>query len=85
MLSTVIAECCGRGDGWGPGPWLFPWFLLVPLAVGFLVFRSGRFGGRFGRPATYDARATLARRYARGEMDEHEYRRRLGVLEESGR
>jgi putative membrane protein len=80
MLSTVIAHCYG----WGPGPWLFPFFFLVPLAFGLLFFRFG-WVGRFRRPASYDARSTLATRYARGEMDEDEYRRRVRVLEESGR
>jgi putative membrane protein len=86
MLSTLIADCCGRGYGWGPGPWLFPFFFLVPLAFALLFFRfgPGRYG-RFDRAASFDARSVLATRYVRGEMDEDEYRRRLAVLEESGR
>jgi putative membrane protein len=84
MLSTLIAHYDGRGYGWGPGPWLFPLFLFVPLVLGLLFFRFGRFGG-WHRSPSYDARSTLAARYARGEMDEDEYRRRLSVLEESGR
>jgi putative membrane protein len=86
MLSTLIADCYGRGYGWGPGPWLFPFFFVVPLALAFLFFRfwPGRFG-RFARSASFDARSALATRYAQGEMDEDEYRRRLAVLEESGR
>jgi len=86
MLSTLIAHCYGRGYGWGPGPWLFPFFFLIPLAFALLFFRfgPGRYG-RFHRAASFDARSSLATRYARGEMDEDEYRRRLAVLEESGR
>jgi putative membrane protein len=88
MLSTLLAHCYGAGDGWGPGPWVFfPFFLLALLVLGFVAFRAGRFGrfGRFGPPGAHDARSLLAARYARGEMDEDEYRRRLGVLEETGR
>ncbi len=84
MLSTLIADCYGLGTARARGS--FPFFFLIPLAFAFLFFRfgPGRYG-RFHRSASFDARSALATRYAQGEIDEDEYRRRLDVLEESGR
>ncbi|MBE1877969.1 SHOCT domain-containing protein [Myceligenerans pegani] len=75
-------------DGWGGGPgWfiIFPilWFLLV-VAIVVLIARSARRGFRQGPPwarqAGTDPVAILGERYARGEIDESEYRSRLAVL-----
>lgn len=74
--------------GWGGGPgWfvIFPilWFLLV-VAVVVLIARSARRGFRQGPPWARQAGphpvAILGERYARGEIDESEYRSRLSVL-----
>ena len=71
--------------GWGPGPWwfVFPllWFLLFASVV-FLVARRARRGGGPGgwRATGPDPVAILGERYARGEIDEQEYRTRLAVL-----
>lgn len=69
------------------GPWhhehaagwwvLFPigfglFWLLVLGGGGYLIWRRTRPGGK--------AEAVLAERYARGEIDEEEYRERLSVL-----
>lgn len=78
--------------GWGgPGPGL--WFLLVPLfwilVLGTLFAIFGRRwrraaaagygpGGRLN-PAR-QAEATLAERFAKGDIDETEYRARLEVI-----
>jgi putative membrane protein len=82
MFGTLIATLAhdyGDRPGWA-GPWLlFLW--LIPLAVGFVIWRVT--GGR--RSPTHDAAAALAGRYARGEIDETEYRQRLGVLQEKNR
>ncbi len=73
--------------GWGPGPWwfVFPllWFLLFASVV-FLVARRARRGGGPGswRATGPDPVAILGERYARGEIDEQEYRTRLAVLRE---
>ena len=62
----------GRWDGppW-PGFFLFPLFLAALLVSGLLLLR-----GR--RPGT--AVSIVAQRYAKGEIDEDEYRRRVAEL-----
>jgi putative membrane protein len=79
MFTTIIAT--HHGWGGGPGPWLFPLFWLVPLTIGLVVWRFGR----PHRSPSFEARSALATRYARGEVDDAEYRRRLEVLEGAGR
>jgi putative membrane protein len=66
------------------GPWVWgPWFLLIPLfwitlfVVLFLVF--GRRWRRRANPGR-QAETTLAERFAKGDIDEVEYRARLEVL-----
>ncbi|GGX60246.1 SHOCT domain-containing protein [Streptomyces minutiscleroticus] len=68
------------------------WALLI--AVGVLLFRSldrGRPGAHGESPHSAPAQAldrtpeqVLAGRFARGEIDEEEYRRRLSVLRSDG-
>ncbi|MCZ9881305.1 SHOCT domain-containing protein [Arthrobacter sp. B2a2-09] len=71
----------GPGDGFV----FWPFFLLIPLfwflVIGFFIF----FGRRMWRrnhywAATQGAESVLRERYARGEIDETEYRQRLEVL-----
>lgn len=77
------------GHSWGWGGWLLMTFSMVVfwgLVIGALIalLRAGRGGG----PGTPTGRADrersaeqiLAERYARGDIDEEEYRRRLDVL-----
>ncbi|WP_284751904.1 SHOCT domain-containing protein [Arthrobacter sp. efr-133-R2A-120] len=88
-LSTAIAAAAqlpadgvhGPGDGFA----FWPFFLLIPLfwilVIGFFIF----FGRRMWRrnhywAATQGAESVLRERYARGEIDETEYRQRLEVL-----
>ena len=68
------------GPGYGPG-----WFFLIPifwiLLIGFFIFFSRRMYWRHrvqGDPMS--AEGVLRERYARGEIDETEYRQRLEVL-----
>jgi len=76
---TTLAAHPGWGPGGGPGWWIvFPilWFLLFATVV-FLIARRARRG--FGRPHASGV-SVLGERYARGEIDEAEYRQRLAVL-----
>lgn len=76
--------------GWGwiavtVGMILF-WALVI--ALGLLLYRAVARPGRSGeradaRPPAAAAEQLLAERFARGEMDEDEYRRRLAVLRET--
>lgn len=77
------------GNGWGMSGWgmglagLVGILLLAAVAAGavllvrYLAAGSGRATGH--RPSPHDV---LAGRFARGEIDEQEYRRRLDVLDE---
>jgi len=75
-LATVVAADHWHHHGW------FPWFPLVPLfffglwifLFAFVFRRRWRMGGG---PS---GEAVLAERYARGEIDEQEYRQRRAVL-----
>ena len=77
------------------GPWVGGWwFLLIPLAwVTFFVILFAVFGRRWRRAAAEggygpqgrlnparQAEGTLAERFAKGDIDEVEYRARLEVL-----
>ncbi|GGW42139.1 hypothetical protein GCM10010503_18090 [Streptomyces lucensis JCM 4490] len=78
------------GGGWGwfamsAGMILF-WILIV--AVGVLVYRAVAGSRRDGalpraQPPGPPPEQLLAERFARGEIDEDEYHRRLTVLRES--
>lgn len=58
---------------YGPG-WFYPIFWI--LLIGLIVFAARR---RHMSPAA-GAESVLRERYARGEIDETEYRQRLEVL-----
>ncbi|HEY8718399.1 SHOCT domain-containing protein [Pengzhenrongella sp.] len=82
--------------GWGPGPWflIFPLFWLLAIAAILITVsrrrRAWHGAGPWGGPSqghggpwagsSRSARAVLAERFARGEIDEAEYRARLEVL-----
>ncbi|MEW1910287.1 SHOCT domain-containing protein [Kitasatospora sp. NPDC085895] len=82
-MDTLLAHA----DGHWPGPWilLIPFFwaaviLLVVLILRRTVWRRGYGPGGWhhgGGPL-----ATLGDRYARGEIDEDEYRAKRAVLTE---
>lgn len=89
-LSTIIGAAAAQlpadvVHGPGDGFVFWPFFLLIPLfwilVIGFFIF----FGRRMWRrnhywAATQGAESVLRERYARGEIDETEYRQRLEVL-----
>lgn len=79
--ATALYTHPGYHAGWGPGFWF-----LIPLTfwliIGLLLFtgwRRGRWGYR-SRPE--DA---LGEAFARGEIDEEQYRQRLAVIRETRR
>lgn len=60
-------------------------FWTVLVTVGVLLYRSlGRGSDRPHTPADASPERLLAERFARGEIDEEEYRRRLAVLRTDG-
>jgi putative membrane protein len=78
----------GGPDGWGALFMLFNmvvfWGLLIGAAI--LVARTFRRTGHLdpgGRRGHSHAEQVLAERYARGEIDDEEYGRRLEVLRRS--
>ena len=68
--------------GWG-GMWIFGvlWFLFVAGTLALVVWLVVRNAGP-GRLARDEAIPALRDRFARGEIDEAEYRARRSVLEE---
>ena len=80
--------------GWGGGPgfgwwfWLIPLFWIVLIGVLFAVFgrrwrraaAANGYGPGGRRSPAQQAEATLAERFAKGDIDETEYRARLEVL-----
>jgi putative membrane protein len=93
MTAVASAATTTLADHYdGPGWWpLIPLFWFGAFIVFFLV--AARFGW-WGRRRYFDDRgwradparegkARLAERFAAGEIDEQEYRSRLGVLEET--
>ena len=61
------------------------WGLVIAGVVALIRYlgRSGQQGG--AGPAPYTPEQLLAQRFAQGEIDEDEYRRRLDILHGSGR
>ena len=87
-MDTLIAAGYGpwhHHDG-GPGWWLlFPlcfglFWLLVVVGAGYLLWRRTNTMASGPAAPSSTAEAVLAERYARGEIDEDEYRERLAVL-----
>jgi putative membrane protein len=92
MITALAIPAVHGAAYWGPG---FGWlFLLIPLFwIALFVILFAVFGRRWRRAAmhsgygpygrmnpTRQAEATLAERYAQGDIDEVEYRKRLEVL-----
>lgn len=81
QAQPVDASGYGRGHMWGNGMWgggmMFIFWLIVivllALAVWWLVGSSRRGGAQ--------AREILDRRFANGEIDEQEYKRRKDALD----
>ena len=91
-MFTALALTAAVAHPWG-GPgfgWLFflvPLFWIAVFAILFAIFgrrRRAMWGGGphawHAAQAAGSAEATLAQRYANGDIDEKEYRARLEVL-----
>jgi len=79
-MTTFLATTCdverwGCGHGWGPGPWIGLFWLAVVATLLLLWLTRWR-----RRPAIRDGERLLAERYARGDIEESEYRSRREVL-----
>ncbi|WP_329190668.1 SHOCT domain-containing protein [Actinacidiphila glaucinigra] len=74
-------------NGWGWALMSLGWLVLlvlVGLAVAVLLRRTADGGpGRAADRRDPSPRELLAERYARGDIDDEEYRRRLQVLEQA--
>jgi putative membrane protein len=94
-LATALAHPTVVYGGWWPGPWflLIPlfWIAVVVAIVAFAASRRRRWAaagygpggpcGPWGGPGAHGtATSVLAERFARGEIDEAEYRARLETL-----
>lgn len=67
--------------GWGGGPWIgIVWAAVLAAVIigGIYLLRR-----RPNPPTGGSAEAVLAARYARGDIDDEEYRERLEVLRET--
>lgn len=74
-----------HGDGDWNGGFFFPWFpflFLLVLATFFIVAGVRRRRWQAAAPRR-DAESALGERFARGEIDEDEYRSRRAVLRET--
>ncbi|XAS68030.1 SHOCT domain-containing protein [Micrococcaceae bacterium Sec5.7] len=79
LATTVATHGPWNGDGFSP------WFLLFPLfwilVIGLFIFIGRRTWRRnHVWAAARGGESVLRERYARGEIDETEYRQRLDVL-----
>jgi putative membrane protein len=85
MAVMVAAEVLANHAHGGPGGWWFIFPLFWVLFWGVVIFAFFRARGRWGRwHAGQSGEGVLAERYARGEINEQEYRERLSVLKGTG-
>ncbi|GAC1607059.1 MAG: hypothetical protein NVS3B6_20780 [Pseudarthrobacter sp.] len=70
----------GMGIMW---PWMLAWFLLLIaglVALVWVIVRLAQGGGQSPASRSGSARSILDERYARGEIDDEEYRTRRETL-----
>ncbi|MCQ9164849.1 MULTISPECIES: SHOCT domain-containing protein [unclassified Arthrobacter] len=79
--AALAAHAMNHGWGWGAGPWflLFPLFWLVVIVLA-IIFIPRRLRRSRAWHHSQGAESVLRERFARGEIDETEYRQRLEVL-----
>ena len=82
-IATAQGWCpwCGDHMGWGGWTMMIGWGLILILLVAGLIwaFRSGVWG-RGGTAPRDPAEDALREQYARGDIDDETYRRRLDEL-----
>jgi len=99
MLHTTLATLAQHYPGYGPGPGAHLWFLLIPffwliVAIVLVAVFGRRWSKRAGERREFlrqhwqseaqgGAEKVLAERFARGDIDEVEYRARLEVIRAS--
>ena len=79
-----------NGGGWGWGGWILMtlvmvlfWAAVITALVLAVRYLTGAGGHRnLGNSASTRAEDVLAERFARGEIDDDEYRKRLTLLRE---
>jgi putative membrane protein len=84
-MEATLSLLAESGWGWGWG-WIFPlaWIVLIALLWTF-AWRGSWWRRRAGEwQEARSPEALLGERYARGEIDDEEYRKRLAVLRERG-
>ena len=74
-IASLIERNWHDGQAWDGPPW--PAFFLIPLLVILLATIAVLFALRRRSPGAVEI---VAERYARGEIDEIEYRRRIAEL-----
>jgi putative membrane protein len=86
-MSTSLAASLAAAHFAGPWIGFGPWFLFIPLfwillfVILFVIFgRRWRVAAMSRNNPSRQAEATLGERYAQGDIDEVEYRKRLEVL-----
>ena len=87
-VTGAVTAVAAHPYGWGGPSWLFIFIPIfwITLLVLFFVFMGRRWRGAsrgygpHGWAPTVSAEQTLSERYARGDIDETEYRARLEVL-----
>ena len=80
MTTLLASEHWGGGHGgWFLAPliWISVWILIIVLVKSLIWRRRGPWHHYHGGENPF---SVLAGRYARGEIDEQEYRQRLEVL-----
>ena len=83
LLSGALAPLADWHWHHGGGPWclLFPLIWIAVIVFVVWMFRRGRWGGPRGpHRHRQSAAEALEHRFARGEIDGEEYRRRRSVL-----
>ena len=93
--ALTLAAAATHPVGWGAGFWIVPaifWLLIIALVVTLILTRRRRWrhagwgvpwgpGGPWASAqAAASAESVLAERFARGDIEEVEYRARLEVL-----